>query len=268
MNQNNSSKSVEPGEIMALTRHFLKTEFQPVLRLILKYVLPFLLLLAYLQVTLQIKITTAATLAGDLSPDRLVTELSGMYGNLLLILFFHQFVLALLGATLYSYFLAVHRGDKKTTNPSEPAQLLFPLSVAAIPVLLMATIISLFGLMLFVVPGIVVANYLSLSLFTAVYEQKGTLHALGRSLVMVRNNWWKLLLLNLTGIAIIYLVNIVVGLPSLIYQKASGTLGTTQIMPAWHWWMAGLGIVISSIAYIVPMLFHAFVYLALNKSEE
>ncbi len=251
-----------------MTRQFLTLEYLPVLKLVVKYVLPFLLLLAYLQVTLQIKITTAATLAGDASPDRLMAELSGMYGNLLLVLFFHQFVLALLGATLYSYFLSKLRPPGETADTPDPAHLLFPLSLAAIPALLMATIISLFGLMLFVVPGIVIANYLSLSLFTAVYEQKGTLHALAKSITMVRNNWWKLLLLNLSGIAIVYLVNIMVGLPSFLYQINSGTPGNVPIMPAWHWWLAGAGIVISSIAYIVPMLFHAFAYLTLNKSGE
>lgn len=250
-----------------MTRNFLLSEFRPVFTQILKYVSPFIAMLAYLQISLQIKITDAATLAGDLSNERLVAELSGMYGNLLLILFFHQFVMALLGANVYSYFIAKFHKPETGKPELNPARLLFPLSLAAIPTLLLATLLSLFGLMLFVIPGVLIANYLSLALFASVYEQKGVMHALGRSVLLVRRNGWRILLLNLTGLAVIYLVNLTVGLPSIIYQLSNGAPDLPNALPVWHWWISGLGVFISTLAFVIPMLFHAFSFIYLTEGE-
>ena len=89
----------------------------------------------------------------------------------------------------------------------------FNFALSKLPSLLVAQfivgILVIFGLLLFVVPGIIVAIMFSLTLPTIIIEQKGALESLGRSRNLVSDRWMKTFLLGLIVAIIVLIVNAV-----------------------------------------------------------
>lgn len=262
----------EPGDIINATLTFLRSEYRPLLKHTVIYVMPFMVLFAITQVFLQIKLTEATEVITQMEPERLVQELGGLYGNFLIIIFFNVFVQSLFAALVYTYIQLFLDKGKANFSDSEVTDLLFPNSLKALPAAITVTIFSLLGLILCVLPGIIIANSLSLTIFIAVYEKKGLSYALFRSWALVRRQWWVTLSLNILGILVIWLISISITLPVVIYDQFSGAettlaTGASQI-PHWRWWLSGLSVLASSVASIIPLIFLVFQYFNLVEREK
>lgn len=262
----------EPGDKINATLTFLRSEYKPLLKHTAIYVMPFMVLFALTQVFLQIKLTEATEVITELEPERLVQELGGLYGNFLIIIFFNVFVQSLFAALVYTYIQLFLDKGKGNFSDSEVTDLLFPNSLKALPAAIAVTLFSLFGLILCVLPGIIIANSLSLTIFIAVYEKKGLSYALIRSWALVRRQWWVTLSLNILGILVIWLIGISITLPVVIYDQFSGAEttfanGAAQI-PHWRWWLSGFSVLASSVASIIPLIFLVFQYFNLVEREK
>jgi hypothetical protein len=262
----------EPGDIINATLVFLRSEYKPLLKLTAIYVLPFMVLFAATQVFLQIKLTEAAEVITELEPERLVQELGGLYGNFLIIIFFNVFVQSLFVALVYSYVQLYLEKGKGNFSEAEVSNLLFPNSLKAITAGFAVTIISLIGLIFCILPGIVIANSLSLAVFISIYENKGLGDSLTRSWALIKNQWWITLSLNIIGILVVWLISITVTLPAVFYDYFGGT-GTTVSdevaqIPQWRWWLSGLSVLVSAVAAIIPFMFLVFQYFNLTEREK
>ena len=136
----------------------------------------------------------------------------------------------------------------------------------------MVTVFALTGLFFFILPGIFIANTLSLAMFVAVFENKGVGNAIERSWRLVRKNWWQTLALNISGILIVYLSSIIFSLPLYVYDifNAPPTGAELQLdnLPAWRLGMMGLSVAVSSLFTVVPFIFLALQYFNLSEETE
>lgn len=262
----------EPGDIINAALAFLRSEYRPLLRLTAIYVLPFMVLFAATQVFLQIKLTEAADVITELEPERLVQELGALYGNFLIIIFFNVFVQSLFVALVYSYVQLYLEKGKGNFSESEVTNLLFPNSLKAITAGFVVTIFSLIGLIFCILPGIVIANSLSLTMFIAIYENKDLGYSLTRSWTLIKRQWWITFSLNIIGILVVWLISITVTIPAVFFDYFGGTetvlTDEAVQIPQWRWWLSGLSVLVSSVAAIIPFMFLVFQYFNLAEHEK
>lgn len=265
-------KKREAGEIIQDTVTFIRAEYKNLFRLLAVYVLPFLVMFAVTQVLLQMKITEAAGILSGLESERLLAELGSLYGNVLIIIFFSVFVQSLLIALVYTYIISYITRGRDSISGTEISASLFPNSLKALIAGITIAILSLIGLMFFILPGILIANSLSLAIFISIYEGKGLGYSLNRSWSLVKQQWWTTLSLNIVGLLVIWMVSITVTIPVVLYDLLTGVKSAVTPenleIPQWRWWLSGLSIVISSMAAVIPVTFLAFQYFNLTEREK
>lgn len=259
----------EPGEIIQASFTFLRAELKNLLRLTATYILPFMVLFAIAQVLLQMKISDAARLIPDTKPELLLQKLGRFYGNFMIIIFFNTFVLALYAALIYSYIAEyIQKGRGNVSETAISAQL-FHYSARAIVTAFTVTVLSFTGLMFFIIPGILIANSLSLAVFVAVFEKQGTFYSINRSWALVRQQWWTTFSINIIGVLLIWLTSIAATLPVYLHDYLTvPNPDAGEVIPQWHWWVSGVSIVVSSMAAVFPMVFLAFHYFNLREREK
>ena len=251
----------ETGEIFSASFAFLRNGAGPLLKHILVYVIPIIALYAFAQVSLSIKITEATGILKETDPEILMQRLSGLYGNFLVIIFFSAFVQSLLASVVYSHMQLIYHKGRDNYSSAEFSAILFSNSSKAVLTGIIVAALSLVGLMLCILPGILLANSLSMAVFIAIFEGKGTGYSLARSWMLVRRNWWATFSLNLSGLVFVWMAGIATSLPVALYDLISGAGAgaspeVTDI-PQWRWWVSGISIVISSLAAVVPIVFMA-----------
>lgn len=250
---------------------FLRNEYKPIARLLFTYVFPFMVLYAVMQVQLSLKLIEMNDGIAAIDPDKLVGEMGGIMKHLMFSLLFNVFVQSLLAGAIYSY-IQVYRENDGLASFGEVTQRLFPNSLKALAAALVVTAFSLAGFFFFIIPGIFIANTLSLALFVAVFENRGAGAAIERSWRLVRKNWWQTLALNISGILIVYLSSIVFSLPLYIHDifNAPPTGAELQLdnLPIWRLAMMGLSVAVSSLFTVVPFTFLALQYFNLGDPAE
>lgn len=268
----NFAKRREPGEILTDTILFLKAEFKPIARLTAVYVLPFMILMAVVQVYLQIKLTEASEILNQLGQERLIAELGGLYGNMLLFILFNVFVQSLLAALLFTYISYYIRAGAGNFSDADISAMLFHNSLQALAAGFLVAALSLIGLMLCILPGIVLANSLSLAVFISVFENRQPGYSLIRSWMLVRRQWWVTLSLAIIGILFMWLVSIIFTLPIFVQNTFQSlqplAAEKTAGMPLWHMIVTGIAVVVSSFAAIVPMTMMSLQYFNLLEREK
>ncbi len=268
----NFAKRREPGEILTDTILFLKAEYKPIARLTAVYVLPFMILMAVVQVYLQIKLAEASEIFNQLGQERLIAELGGLYGNMLLFILFNVFVQSLLAALLFTYISYYIRVGAGNFSDADISAMLFHNSLQALAAGFLVAALSLIGLMLCILPGIVLANSLSLAVFISVFENRQPGYSLARSWMLVRRQWWVTLSLAIIGILFMWLVSIIFTLPIFVQNTFQSlqplAAEKTAGMPLWHMIVTGIAVVVSSFAAIVPMTMMSLQYFNLLEREK
>ena len=259
-------KNRELGEIISDSFEFLKQEYKPLAKILITYVLPFLVLYGFVQVYFQKNIIGNFDLS---DPESLMEDIGPFYKNFFLFSLFGIFVQSLLVSTFYSYIEIYIKKGKANFELTEITPYLFSNGLLALSAGLVWFVVTMFGLILCILPGIYFANTFSLVIFIILFERKGLSSALSRSWNLVNTQWWNTLLLCLVGIVIIWVIGFVLSIPSMILGvgiNVHNTLETGTIdQPQWYWVLIGINTVISSLFWIIPYTFLAFQYFNLDE---
>jgi len=260
-------KKRELGELISDSFDFIKQEYKPISKLILTYVLPFLILYGIVQVYFQMKVIGKFDLT---DPEAFMANIDPLfYKNLLLYFLFGIFVQSLLISTFYSYIEMYIKKGKGNFELSEITPYLFSNGLLALGAGLIWFIVTMFGFMLCVLPGIYFANTFSLVVFIVLFERKGLGNALSRSWSLVNTQWWATLLLSIVGILIIWTISFVIALPTMILSAGTNVQNSMETgnieQPLWYWVLIGINTVISSLFWIIPYTFLAFQYFNLDE---
>jgi len=238
-------KKRELGEIISDSFEFLKQEYKPLAKILITYVLPFLVLYGFVQVYFQKNIIGNFDLS---DPESLMENIGPFYKNFFLFSLFGIFVQSLLVSTFYSYIEIYIKKGKANFELTEITPYLFSNGLLALSAGLVWFVVTMFGLILCILPGIYFANTFSLVIFIILFERKGLSSALSRSWNLVNTQWWNTLLLCLVGIVIIWVIGFVLSIPSMILGvgiNVQNTLETGTIdQPQWYWVMLGINSVI------------------------
>lgn len=256
------------GQILSDSFDFLKQEYKPILRMIGIYVLPFLVLYAGAQVYLQKNVLVNIDFS---DPEAMMASIKPLEGNLFIFLLFGLFIQSLLVGTYFSYLEAYVKFGKGNFQLSDISPRFFSNSLMALGAGLIFTFSSLFGAMLCFLPGIYIANTLSLTFFTVIFEKQGISNAVGKSWKLVNTQWWNTLGLNILGLILWYAIGLVFSIPSIIIGFTGGlnaALTESPVdYPQWYWVLAGITSIVSTVALIIPYTFQAFQYFNLEVRE-
>lgn len=255
-------KKREPGDVITDSFEFLRQEIRPVFNLLLVYVVPFLVLYGIVQVYVQRNLMDKIDFT---NPDLLLSNLGPFYLNLFFASLFGVFVQALLISTFYSYLEVYIKKGKGNFTLAEITPHLFANGLLALGASLLVYLLVIFGIILCIIPGLYFANTFSLLVFIVLFERKGISQGLRRSWQLVNMQWWNTLLLNILGLVIIYVVSLILSLPSMMMGLNTSFFnfqetGSFNSLPDWYWFLMGVSTVVTSLFSIVPSTFLAFQY--------
>lgn len=263
------NKRRELGEIISDSFEFIKQEHKPVFKLIITYVLPFLILYSIAQVYFQKNVLGGLDLS---DPDSMMANIGPIYLNLFLYSLFGIFVQSLLISALYSYIEMYIKKGKGNFEITEISPNLFANGLLALAASIIWFIFSMFGLLMFIIPGFYFANTFSLLIFILVFEKKGIGDAMSKSWKLVNSQWWNTFLILIIGIVIIWLMGFVLSIPSLVFGVGRDLANPEKLiatdLPLWQWIMLGITSIISSVLWIIPYTFLAFQYFNLAERQK
>ncbi len=245
---------------------FLKQEYQTIFKLIRGYVLPFIIVNAVLQVHVQKNILDKI----DIQDTQAVMDNFGpVYLNFLLVSLFTLFVQSLYIGTFYTYLEAYIKEGKDQFSLSDITPRLFSNSLLALKAHFALFVLVLAGFVLCIVPGIYFANTFSIIAVVYLFEKNSLGQSFQRSFRLVNSQWWNTLLINITGIALLYFSGVILSLPTLLADNAAGspvsevTAGAGG--PGFFWIWTGIAGAITSLLWIVPYTFLAMHYFNLAE---
>ncbi|WP_346863261.1 hypothetical protein [uncultured Draconibacterium sp.] len=261
-------KKRELGVIISDSFQFLKQEIKPISKLILVYVLPFVILYAFGQVYFQKNVLSAIDLTNQ---EKLMENIGPFYRNVFLFLFFGLFIQSLLAGTFYTYIEAYVKNGKQNIVLTDISSKFFSNSLLALGANFVFFTIGFLGVMMCVLPGIYFANTFSLLLFIFIFEKKGLGDALSKSWKLVNTQWWNTFVLNLLAIILLWVVSMVMSVPTMILGISNSMFSSNPLSPAnypdWYWILTGVSAIISTLLMIVPFTFQAFQYFNLEERE-
>ena len=259
-------KKREIGDVFADSFLFLKQEIKPLSKLFALYVLPFVIIYAVLQVYMQKEFMSRIDIT---NPEVIMANINPIYLNFLIPSFFGLFVNSLLAGTLYTYIDFYVKKGKGNFEIHEITEALFVNSLMVLGAMLAFFVIVVFGIVLFIFPGIYFANTLSLALFIVLFERKGIGNALSRSLFLVNKQWFNTFIVNFSGFLIIWIIGLFLSIPAMIAGFAT-TLTSVQQggiieYPQWYWILVGVSTVVSTLLCVIIYTFIAFQYFNINE---
>lgn len=260
-------KTRTTNEIIYDSIQFLKNEYKTVFKLISSYVLPFLILNAILQVHVQQKILGRIDIYDT---EALMANFGPVYLNFFLASLFALFVQSLLIGAYYTYLEAYIKEGKGNFELSDITPRLFSNSLQALVANIVLFALVLLGAMLCILPGIYFGNSFSILVFVFLFEKNNLGQSMQRAFRLVHVQWWNTLLINITGIAIIYFAGVILSLPlALLENGTPAGLPETETVSAGYsvsylvW--AGISSVITSLLWVILYTFLAMQYFNLDE---
>jgi len=245
---------------------FLKNEYKIILKLISSYVLPFLIMNAILQVHVQQKILGKIDIYDT---EALMANFGPVYLHFFMASLFALFVQSLLIGALYTYLEAYITEGKGNFELSDITPRLFSNSLQALIANAVLFALVLMGAMLCILPGFYFGNSFSILVFVFLFEKNKLGQSMQRAFKLVHIQWWNTLLINITGIAIIYFAGVFLSLPSVFFESISTNPPQTETVTAGYsvsyWVWAGISSVITSLLWSVLYTFLAFQYFNLDE---
>jgi len=262
----------EIPEIIGTSLKFIKSEFKPLAKYTLIYALPFIIVLAALQLFISSKLASSLETIKEMKPEMMLQELMGIYKYYFLILLFNIFVQSLFMAIIYTYVHAYLDRGRNNFTSSEITSAFFTNAYISLGTCLVVTVIAVLGLFLCIIPGILLANSLSLAVFIAVYERKGIVYSIRRSWDLVKLQWWGTFALNLFGILIMQITSMVLSAPASIGNDSTVLIETgesfAQMASDWKVWVSLGASVVSSLLSVISFVFLALQYFNLKEREK
>jgi len=256
----------EVSEVITDSFTFLKEEIKPISRIVLVYVLPFIIIYAAAQVYFQRNVLSNFDIS---NPESLMGNIGPFYLNLFFFMLFSLFIQSLLAGTFYSYIEAYIKKGKGNFQLSDITSYFFSNSLLALGAGFIYTILVLIGVMFCLVPGIYLANTLSLVVFIFIFEKKGINDTLLGSWRLVNSQWWNTLLINLLGLVFVYFIGILLSIPGMFVGISGNFMMAAPEAPVeypqWYWVLNGISSVVTTTLLIIPYTFQAFQYFNLNE---
>ena len=258
------------NEIIYDSFHFLKNEYKTIFKLVSIYVLPFIILNAVLKVHVQQKILGKIDIYDT---EALMANFGPVYLNFFLASLFALFVQSLLIGAFYTYLEAWIKDGKGNFELSDITPRLFSNSLQALMANIVLFALVLLGAMLCILPGIYFGNSFSILVFIVLFEKNNLGQSMQRAFKLVHIQWWNTLLINITGIAIIYFAVVILSLPlALLENGTPAGLPETETVSAGYsvsyWVWAGISSVITSLLWVVPYTFLAMQYFNLDERSK
>ena len=254
------------SQVMSDSFDFIKQEIRPLSRVFLIYVLPFVILYAGAQIYFQRNVLSHFDIS---NPDSILANLGPFYLNLLVFIFFGVFIQSLLAGTYFTYIEAYIKRGKDKFGIADISGHFFHNSLLAFGSSLVFALLSFFGAMFCILPGIYFANSLSLMVFITVFRKNGIGNAFSDSWMLVKTQWWNTFLINLIGILIVYAIGVVFSIPAMVMGIAGGFAAAASDSPLnypnWYWALSAISSVVTSIVMIIPFTFQAFQYFNLEE---
>ena len=249
------------SEVMSDSFDFLKQEIRPLSKVILIYVLPFVIVYAGAQVYFQRNVLSQFDLSNT---ESIMANIGPFYLNLLVFMFFGIFIQTLLAGTYFTYIEAYVKHGRNGFSVSDISGHFFSNSLLALGAALVYTLAIFAGALFCLVPGIFLANTLSLILFIVIFHKKGLSHALTLSWKLVNSQWWNTLAINIIGILIVYAISLVFSFPTII-MGITGSFAAVATesplnYPNWYWLLTSVSSMVTTILLVIPYTFQAFQY--------
>lgn len=261
-------KTRDLGAIITDSFEFLKQEIKPISRILLVYVLPFVVLYVVAQIYMQRNVLSRFDLN---DPENLMANIGPFYSNLFLFMLFGLFINSLLVGTYYSYLEAYIKLGKGNFTLHDISSRFFSNSLLALGAGLLYTAAIILGIFMCVMPGIYIANTLSLIAFIAIFEKKGISDAVSKSWRLVNSQWWNTLALNIVSILMVYAVGTILSLPTILLGFSTGIFAPADVnladFPDWYWMWTGFASVLTTLLSVIPVTFLAFQYFNLEERE-
>lgn len=260
----------ETGEIISDTFNFLKQEYQTIFKLISGYVLPFIVLNALLQVHVQRNILSKIDIYDT---EAIMANFGPVYLNFFLATLFSLFVQSLLIGAFYTYLEAYIKEGKSNFELSDITPRLFSNSLQALLANIVLFALFMLGVILCILPGIYFANTFSILVFTVLFEKNNLSQSMQRSFKLVHLQWWNTLLINITGVALVYFAGVLLSLPTVLFENGSpdALQGTETVKAGFsvsYWVWIGISSFITSLLWLVPYTFLAFQYFNLDERSK
>ena len=211
MNVRKPSGELSVEEIFSLTFNLYRSKF-------LQFFLPFLISgiitgISTYVITSSFPLPTPPDMPASPSTTFIYEELAPWFleliSKVIIIGIFSGLVLWIVGTTVTG--IVIKNASDQIEKGSSNLNISFNFTVSKLPSLLAAQFIAgiliTLGLLLFIVPGIIIAIMFSLVIPTIIIEQKGVFESLGRSKNLVSNRWMKTFLLGLILGIIVLIVN-------------------------------------------------------------
>lgn len=262
------------GEVLNASFQFLKNEWKPIGKLLLYYFVPFLVIASALQSYAQTKVMGLMTNMNAQDPESMIESYTSLFTNPLIIAsyFFQILIITMLMGILYSYFDTYLKKGQGNFTMADISPILLKNSIKALGISIVIGIASTIGFIFCFLPGIFVANSLSLAAIAYIIEKKGFSDAMSRSWSLVKTQWWITLLIGIIGFIIVMIIGYVLGLPLTILTVTKTILsaqsGAKIDIPTWYFIAQGFISMISTVLYIIPYTFFAFQYFNLIEREE
>lgn len=262
------------GEVLNASFQFLKNEWKELGTLLLYYFVPFLIIFSALQTYAQTKVMGFMQNINTETPESIIESYTSIFTSPLIIanFLFQILVITMLIGIVYSYFDAYLKKGQGNFTMADISPILFENSIKALGISIVIGIVSSIGLLFCFLPGIFVANSLSLAAVAYIIEKKGLSDGISRSWKLVKTQWWNTLLINIIGFIIIMIISYIISLPLTILTVSKTLLsaksGAELDIPTWYFVAQGIVSMISTILYIIPYTFLAFQYFNLVEREE
>lgn len=260
----------DTGEIISDTFQFLKQEYQTIFKLISGYVLPFIVLNALLQVHVQRNILSKIDIYDT---EAIMANLGPVYLNFFLATLFALFVQSLLIGAFYTYLEAYIKEGKSNFELSDITPRLFSNSLQALLANIVLFALFMLGVILCILPGIYLANTFSILVFTVLFEKNNLSQSMQRTFRLVHVQWWNTLLINISGIALVYFAGVLLSLPTVLFDSGSpDAIPDSETVQAGfsvsYWVWIGITSVITSLLWLVPYTFLALQYFNLDERSK
>lgn len=247
-------------QILSDTFLFLKEHFIPLGKALIVVAGPFLLVTALYSSTFLIKILTTTP---PESQKALIPDLETLKPYVLYNYVFIFITSIIIAAVVFEYVvLYIEQGS----GPVQMGEIVERLKHDFLHILgagFMSGIFIIFGMFLFVLPGIYASVLLSPIFMVILYERVSVSDSFIRCFRLISGNWWNTFLMLFVLIILQSLLALILALPqSIVSSQATAAMTSNGIPPTYQLWLL-LTSVISSLSYLlytIPMVAVAFHY--------
>jgi len=261
-------KQRELGDIITDTFKFIRLEYKPLFKALLRNAaIPFLVLIGISAYYTSATANFSFLEGGTFGAANLFLPILALF----IALFFYYGVLY---GTILNY-IKLYVGNQGVVDQDELKRSVKSELGSLTGLTFLIFIMMFFGFMLCFFPGVYIAIPLSLAWAILVFENKAVGDSISDSFKLIKNEWWITFATMLVLGILLYIANIVLSLPVILYSLTKGFLSAETISQGdmssmFDWVYITLSVLSSAVQYILAGIFAiaiAFIYFNLNEKK-